>query len=274
MRTSLSVAVLVLCVLPARAFAYRTFADQLELDSDTAVAWEALPIELELFAQSDDPLDARQANAALDDAIAFWDESACAGGAFEVVGVANAPAASQDGRNTVQWIHEGWQAYGDDDALATTETVYMGVGDRYTLIETDIYLNAATIDWNEQRLATLDGVFAHELGHALGLAHPCELDGRGGAPRCEGSPMTLMHPFYDPADLVLAPDDEAGACFLYAEAEPEPALSDSGASACTFARGRPDGVAFMVACTIALALCLRRRSARVRRRCNATRRHH
>ena len=50
-------------------------------------------------------------------------------------------------------------------------------------------------------------MLTHELGHALGLFHPCEVDGAGGAPKCSASAefaIEEMYPLYSPDQTTLS----------------------------------------------------------------------
>lgn len=260
--------------VPGAASAFRTLTDEPEFAEAEGqpIGWTRWPIEFEIYEQPADPIGGADTRAALDAAIRVWDRSDCAGGSMEITATAREPARLRDGRNTVQWVHSGWSAIGPNDAVAITENLYQVKVGQYSLVEADIYLNAdkslpEPIDWDADMLAHLDGVLAHELGHALGIAHPCELRGENGAPRCGSVPMSLMHPQYDPRAFTLAADDNDAACWLYPEAAPRAEVDvDSG---CSVARAgtpsQPSAVAGAWLMLSALSAAHALRSARRRR---------
>jgi hypothetical protein len=261
------VIVLLACALvPGTASAFRTLTDEPEFEEADGqpIGWTRWPIRFELYEQAGDPLGGAATHAALERAIQVWDGSSCVSGALEAGGRASSPAKLEDGRNTVQWVRTGWEEIGPADAVAITENLYQVKVGQYALIEADIYINATRmVDWDGDMLANLDGVLAHELGHALGLAHPCEINGENGAPHCAPLPMSLMHPRYDPRAFALSDDDDEGACWLYPDAAPRSETEVE--SACSVSGLRPrapsSSMALLGLAASALVLAARRRRA-------------
>ncbi len=241
MRFLFVTALIVLSFMSGTARAYRTLTDQPELaDAGGApVAWSQFPIAIEVFAQARDPIDAEETSLALERAIERWNAAMCTHEALEHAGAASGPIADGDGVNTVQWIHTGWSLLAEEDALAVTYSAYEE--ERYRLIEGDIYLNAAAVGWDGDLGEHLDGVLTHELGHLLGLAHPCEVEPADGVPLCEGPATSVMHPLYDPRQGAITEDDEAGACFLYPDGpvSESPAIDPESGCAVASVRGGP-----------------------------------
>src|SRR5262249_22440322 len=85
----------------------------------------------------------------------------------------------------------------------------------------------------------------HEIGHGIGLLHPCEIDGAQGAPDCASDPsyaLTTMFPVYSASQAKLSADDVAGVCFLY-PGMPGPACGATGCPVGTVCR--PEGCVAM-----------------------------
>jgi hypothetical protein len=264
---SIVLSLLGLCMLPGPALAYRTFTDLPQLDDAQGepVAWPSFPIALEVAIDDDAPISTAETKAALERATELWNEATCTEDAFES-SVETDFAGSSDGYNTVQWIHSDWSSLGGPNVIAVTQPVYEVMVGRYVLVEADVFLNAETVSWTDDLVDHLDGVLAHELGHVLGLAHPCEPDGADGAPLCEAGvdADTLMHPLYDPARAELTDDDEAGTCFLYPElrgvADPASGSDGGGCTIAGPARTGSQRFVFVMMLGVALAArALRRR---------------
>ena len=151
----------------------------------------------------------------------LWQEPACSTVRVSNLGVQHTPAEAGDGRNTIQWVSD-WTSRGfEPTAAGVTDVQYEHVEGMWAIVEADIYLNAQHFTWRGDDGGDITGVIAHEMGHVLGLLHPCEPDGNEGAPLCGDLPEvdgTTMHPLYDPDRATLSPDDAAGICFLYPRA--------------------------------------------------------
>ena len=145
-------------------------------------------------------------------AIGRWVEPECAALEYEFTGASTLSADSGDGRVTVEILHSGWTEAGFDlDAAATTRVIYRE--DFSEIVDADVFINAESYDWtlgpSEGRRRNLLAALVHELGHVIGLLHPCDSD-----VGCE-SPPTVMVPFFDDVDASLRADDVAGVCSLY-----------------------------------------------------------
>jgi MYXO-CTERM domain-containing protein len=99
----------------------------------------------------------------------------------------------------------------------------------------------------------LQNTLTHEVGHFLGLAHPC---GDAGEPSCASDPsfaQTTMYPVTTPGDVAkrtLSADDIAGVCAIY---------PDSGGGCGCGSGGAPGALAAALA---VIALWPRRRATR------------
>lgn len=150
-------------------------------------------------------------------ALAQWDKADCPGGgnasiSVEYLGetdddfVGYDPGANAKNENAVFFRPDAW-AYAEGNQVAlTTVTFRSDTGD---ILDADIEVNS-TLDISTDRPLPANGfdlqtVFAHELGHVLGLAHSTDR-------------AATMYATYNPGTFdqgLLEDDDRAGLCAIY-----------------------------------------------------------
>jgi len=204
-----------MCALPAQA--YRTGEDSAELSGKGRIAWVNPDVSFYL-SRKGLPAGISEAVAedALSVALAAWQAPECSAVRPTFAGWVDDAPAPRDDANTVAWVSD-WAARGLPKSVpGNTELTYRGLAGVWQIAEADVLLNAADFDWAKLSLAT---VLTHELGHALGLQHPCEDQGADGAPLCSDASdaelASVMYPDYDPTHGALGVDDVAGICYLY-----------------------------------------------------------
>lgn len=202
MRFAFLAAVLIFAVTP-EAHAYRTAADLPEFEAER-VAWSSSRISIgfadtafndEAFAAVIDEPTAERALAA---SVATWNEVPCS--TFEFV---DSPTPDVVIRVEPNWEARGFEA----DAAATTDVSYRVSGNDAFIGAAQLIFNAAA--FSEASSLSFQAVLTHEMGHVLGLLHPCEDDCTAAD---EGS---ALHPIYHPSQVMLGSDDVEGLCFLY-----------------------------------------------------------
>jgi hypothetical protein len=158
---------------------------------------------------------------ALATALDAWKATACTAVEPYFAGWSADGPASKDGVNTIAWIADWGERGYPTQSPGYTDIQYHGHDGIWEIADADVYLDAASYDWTleTERDTSLQAVLTHELGHALGLLHPCELDGAQGTPACSAASAdelaTTMYPLYSAAQASPEADDLAGICYLY-----------------------------------------------------------
>jgi hypothetical protein len=207
------------------------------------------------------------------------------------------PPTANDGRNVIAARPDGWCVAGgpdpppgqaacnDPSAIAVTSVFADGGSGR--ILGADTQLNTLTAAWAvlDQNGAPADrqdlqAALTHELGHVLGLEHPCwsgtgvrATDDRGQpVPDCYSAPADIqleaMFPSFDPGDLskrTLSPEDVRAICEIYPLASGKPDGSQGGGCAVAGAVAASDlggeAAIWLLFGAVAVAARSRRRSA-------------
>lgn len=214
-------------LVTAPALGYRTGEDSPPLAGRGRVAWPASDIG---FFLSNSALPSRvtreQMETALASSLDAWATSECSSIKPFFAGWTENLPLTKDGQNTIAWTRD-WAKLGFPSGVpGNTDMQYRGHDDRWDIAEADVYLDASSYDWTTTagEDTSVQAVLTHELGHALGLLHPCEPGGEDDAPACERVSKeveaTAMYPYYSSSQTALSEDDSAGLCYLYPRTEP------------------------------------------------------
>lgn len=210
------------------AWAFRSGRDLPDLSGSDRVAFAGGAISLGLYQALPKGLRLAAVEVAIAEATGAWSVPECSAIQFTYTGTTSDHAVPGDGTNTIEWISDWAERGFPSDAPGATDVQYEKNGDSWVIVEADVYLNRA-FTWTTDPTApdtvrNVATVLTHEVGHALGLLHPCEPGGINGAPAC-GEPFadqysgTTMYPFYGETQSTLSQDDKDGVCFLYPKGE-------------------------------------------------------
>jgi len=288
---------------PARAYVrYRT-------ETGVPFAWSSTCLGIIVYpAPIADMMPADQVVAAAAAATGAWSAPQVAGTALDIQVAAtdgDLPGARNDGQNSLLFLRSNWcdtsdpvtSCTHDPSALALT-TVFARKTDGH-IVDADIEVNVETFMWADLELDTqasadlndLQNALTHEVGHFIGLDHPCVLPGTapGGvppldnldnpAPDCDVAPAAIlestMFPSAMPGDLskrTLAADDELAAREIYPASAgpaavcpaPKPkAVLTGGCALAGDAAPAPGALAFLAVALALGATRARRRATRV-----------
>jgi hypothetical protein len=211
---------LALSFIAQPAVAYRTSGDSLGIARDAAPRWSNGTLKFDVYSEVPQNLVATDAFDAVVAAFQVWTSPDCASLIVDARAFTTEPPVHGDGRNTVGWVTD-WQ--GDDSGGDTVGTTDITFGKRddgtWEIIEADILLDA-NVEWTTNPNASggsdVFSVVTHEVGHFLGLDHPCLLDENDAGSKCVDSDRaSFLYPAYQIASEKLSNDDVAGVCFLY-----------------------------------------------------------
>lgn len=204
------------------AYAYRTAENSAEFTGATRVGWATSDVPFVMSDTVPTGLSADAVTSTIGLALAQWSNAGCGQPKVWFNGYSSAGASPGDGFNTIHWVLSGWARLGyAASASAMTDVQFEQSPDgSWQIVEADIYLNAEGYDWSGMKDGSMNlgAVILHEAGHALGLLHPCEVDGATDAPDCANDPAyaaATMFPVYQTSCNQLGTDDIAGVCYLY-----------------------------------------------------------
>jgi hypothetical protein len=217
------------------------------------LAWPQTCIPLVAYPDDLGDLTPAEAVAAATAAAATWSAEQNPGSFLEIdvtSATGTVPAAAYDGHNVLAFRKTDWcgpatqtgACSANPEALAITSVFARADG---TIVDGDIEVNAMYFVWADlvadpQAVGKQDlqNALTHEMGHLIGLDHPCYMTGSAPAgmlpvdnlgnpiPDCADAPadvmMSTMFPSAMPGDIskrTLAPDDQLAVREIYPKAQ-------------------------------------------------------
>jgi hypothetical protein len=242
-----AISLLVLFLLGGQSDAYvRSTTDT----TGAPLAWRNPTIALRLSSAGSQDLGDGSELEALRRAVASWEAATpCSAVRFTLLPPSPEAAVGyiRGGVNetAIVWVEHGWEkdSFHDPSMLALTVVKYLdapGTERDGAIVDADIELNGEGFVFSghgQQDKIDLENTFAHELGHVLGLDHPCYLSLPGKTPTDHlGSPIGPCGSMTSPEILnaTMFPstvagetlrrtpkaDESAGVCAIYPRGDP------------------------------------------------------